>query len=124
QPGTLMFRIGGYQLDQLDMNKITKEFNLAVERGDLVKGEFLNVGALLHNAGDNVQHIHDADATTSVSHTLANLNGRASLLRTYKFLRGLPGLEKLKILDMQNETATRESFRIDSIYQISHEDYV
>lgn len=124
QPGTLMFRIGGYQKDQLDMEKITEKFNQAVERGDLVKGEFLNVASLLNNAGDNVQHIHDADATTSVSHTSANLKGRASLLRTFKFLRGLPGLEELKILDMQNETATRESFRIDSIYQITHEDYV
>lgn len=124
QPGTLMFRIGGYQIDQLDMKLITAEFNQAVERGDLIKGEFLSVQSLLANAGDNVQHIHGADATTSVSHTLANVKGRASLFRTFKFLRGLPGLEKLKIIDMQNETATRESFRIDSIYKITHEDYV
>ncbi|NQD69672.1 FAD-dependent oxidoreductase [Sphingobacterium shayense] len=124
QPGTLMFRIGGYQMDQLDMKMITAEFNQAVERGDLIKGEFLSVQSLLRNAGDNVQHIHGADATTSISHTLANVKGRASLFRTFKFLRGLPGLEKLKIMDMQNETATRESFRIDSIYKITHEDYV
>ncbi len=124
QPGTLMFRIGGYQIDQLDMKKISAEFNQAVERGDLVKGEFLSLQSLLGNAGDNVQHIQGADATTSVTHTVANLKGRASLLRTFKFLRGLPGLEQLKILDMQNETATRESFRIISIYQVTHEDYV
>lgn len=124
QPGTLMFRIGGYQKEKLDMKKITAEFNQAVDRGDLIKGEFLSVQSLLNNAGDNVQHIEGADATTSVSHTQANLNGRASLLRTFKFLRGLPGLEELKIEDMQNETATRESFRIDSIYKITHEDYV
>ncbi len=124
QPGTLMFRIGGYTLTQLDMELITKEFNAAVDRGDLVKGEFRNVRSLLRNAGDNVQHIVGADATTSVSHTVANIQGRASLLRTVKFLRTLPGLERLKVLDMQNETAARETYRIDSLYQITHEDYV
>src|SRR5690606_22847761 len=43
QPGTLMFRIGGYSMDQLDMNRIKDEFNAAVNRGDLIKGEFLHV---------------------------------------------------------------------------------
>lgn len=124
QPGTLMFRIGGYSLDQLDMELIKGRFQEAVQRGDLVKGEFLNVESLLRNAGDNVQHIAGADSTTSVSHTITNLKGRASLLRTVRFLRTLPGLGKLKILDMQNETAVRETYRIDSIYQITHEDYV
>lgn len=124
QPGTLMFRIGGYSIDQLDMELITKEFNAAVSRGDLIKGEFLNVASLLRSAGDNVQHIAAADATTSTSHTIANIKGRASLLRTVKFLRTLPGLERLKVLDMQNETASRETYRIDSIYQITHDDYV
>lgn len=124
QPGTLMFRIGGYSLDQLDMNRIKDEFNAAVDRGDLIKGEFLHVESLLRNAGDNVQHIAGADATTSVSHTVANINGRASLFRTLKFLRTLPGLTGLKVLDMQNETAVRETYRIDSIYQVTHEDYV
>ncbi|PRD54770.1 FAD-dependent oxidoreductase [Sphingobacterium gobiense] len=124
QPGTLMFRIGGYSIDQLDMNRIKDEFNAAVNRGDLIKGEFLNVESLLRNAGDNVQHIAGADATTSVSHTIANISGRASLFRTLKFLRTLPGLTGLKVLDMQNETAVRETYRIDSIYQVTHEDYV
>ncbi|WP_165792997.1 FAD-dependent oxidoreductase [Sphingobacterium haloxyli] len=124
QPGTLMFRIGGYSVDQLDMNWIKDEFSAAVDRGDLIKGEFLNVESLLRNAGDNVQHIAGADATTSVSHTIANINGRASLFRTLKFLRTLPGLTGLKLLDMQNETAVRETYRIDSIYRVTHEDYV
>src|SRR5690606_18909841 len=124
QPGTLMFRIGGYEIERLDMELITRRFKAAVDQGVLVRGEFLNVTSLLRSAGDNVQHIAGADATTSVSHTLANLKGRASLLRTVKFLRTLPGLERLKVLDMQHETASRETYRIDSIYQITHEDYV
>ncbi len=124
QPGTLMFKLGGYQMDKLDLPKIDAAFKEAIADGKLVKEEFLNVMSLLRSAGDNVQHIANADSSTSISHTIANINGRASLFRTLKFLRTLPGLEKLKILDMQNETATRESYRIDSIYHISHDDYV
>ena len=124
QPGTLMFAIGGYDYKSLDMNMIKDEFSKAVERGDLGKGEFYNVDALLRNAGDNVQHIEGADSTTSETHTASNIKGRASLLRTVRFLRTLPGLEKLRVLDMQNETAVRETYRIDGEYKITHEDYI
>ncbi|GAA4780131.1 FAD-dependent oxidoreductase [Olivibacter ginsenosidimutans] len=124
QPGTLQFKIGDYDYAHLDMAMIKAKFNEAVAQGELVKGEFLNVESLLHSAGDNVQHIAGADATTSETHSLANITGRASLLRTVRFLRTLPGLEKLKVLDMQNETAVRETYRIDGLYRISREDYV
>lgn len=124
QPGTLMFRIGGYDLKSLDMNVINARYKEAVESGELNREEFLNVHSLLANAGDNVQHIAGADATTSETHTFANIAGRASLLRTVRFLRTLPGLRYLKILDMCNETAVRETYRIDGEYLITHEDYI
>ncbi|WP_257667801.1 FAD-dependent oxidoreductase [Parapedobacter tibetensis] len=124
QPGTLMFEIGGYDYNRLDMDMVKSRFSEAVQRGELVKGEFYNVDALLRSGGDNVQHVAGADSTTSETHTVANIAGRASLLRTVRFLRTLPGLEKLKILDMQNETAVRETYRIDGLYQVTQEDYV
>ncbi|HYH56984.1 MAG TPA: FAD-dependent oxidoreductase, partial [Anseongella sp.] len=58
------------------------------------------------------------------THTVANIEGRKSLLRHLRFLKGLPGCEKTKLIDMQTETATRETFRIDGHYRITHEDYV
>lgn len=124
QPGTLMFKIGGYDMDKLDMNLINERFAQAIDSGRLVKGEFLSAGGLLRSAGDNTQHIFGADSTTSETHTITNIRGRKSLIDTVRFLRTLPGLEKLKILDMQNETAVRETYRIDGLYQITHEDYV
>ncbi len=124
QPGTLMFRIGGYDHRKLDMDMVRKRYADAINRGELVKGEFYNIDALLREAGDNVQHIAGADSTTSSTHTVANIKGRSSLLRTVRFLRTLPGLEKLKILDMQNETGVRETYRIDGLYQVTHDDYV
>src|SRR5690606_20370895 len=41
QPGTLMFRIGGYDMAKLDMKTINQRFQEAIQRGDLVQGEFL-----------------------------------------------------------------------------------
>ncbi|GAA4439831.1 FAD-dependent oxidoreductase [Ravibacter arvi] len=124
QPGTLQFRLSGYDLDTLDFKMIQSRYEEEVRKGNLVKKEFLNVAGLLRNYGDNVQHIAGADSTTSETHTSANLRGRASLMRMLRFLRTLPGLEKTRLQDVQNEIAVRETFRIDGQYLITHEDYV
>ncbi|SDL14825.1 FAD-dependent oxidoreductase [Siphonobacter aquaeclarae] len=125
QPGTLMFRIGGYDLSSLDLPLIQSRYQDAIRRGELVKSDFRNnIAGLLRSEGDNIQHVLGADSTTSETHTLANIAGRASLLKTLRFLRTLPGLEKTKIIDVQNETAVRETYRIDGHYQITHQDYV
>lgn len=125
QPGSLMFQIGGYDFEKLDLNLIKEKYQEEIKKGTLDKYEFRNnVVGLLKSQGDNISHVMGADSTTSESHTLANIKGRASLLNTVRFLRTLPNLEKLKIIDVQNETAVRETYRIDGHYQISHEDYV
>lgn len=125
QPGTLMFQIDGYDFDSLDLKKIQSAYLKAVERGELIKTDFRNnIVSLLKSKGDNIQHIMGADSTTSDTHTIANIRGRQSLLSTIRFLRTQPGLEKTKIVDVQNETAVRETYRIDGHYKITHEDYV
>lgn len=124
QPGTLMFKISGYDFRSLDMNVINERFKEAAARGELDAHEFLSVNSLLANAGDNVQHIAGADSTTAETHTIANIKGRSSLLRIVRFLRTLPGLRYLKIDEMCNETAVRESYRIDGEYQMTQDDYV
>ncbi len=124
QPGTLQFRLTGYDLDKLDFKMIEARYAEEVKKGTLVKKEFLNVSGVLRKHGDNVQHIAGADSTTSETHTLANIRGRASLMRMLRFLRTLPGLEKTRLEDVQNETAVRETYRIDGEYLITHEDYV
>jgi len=125
QPGTLMFKIGGYDLDKLDANMIRKKYEEAVSKGELVGKEFRNdITGLLRSQGDNIQHIAGADSTTSEAHTLTNINGRMSLLKTLRFLRTLPGCEKTHIISMQTETGVRETYRINGEYQVTHEDYV
>ncbi|MBB5286424.1 glycine/D-amino acid oxidase-like deaminating enzyme [Rhabdobacter roseus] len=124
QPGTLMFALGGYDFQSLDLPLIQSRYNEELKKGDMVKTEFYNIVALLRSAGDNVQHIKGADSTTSETHTIANIKGRTSLLKMLRFLRTLPGLEKTRLIDMQPETAVRETYRIDGHYKITQEDYV
>jgi glycine/D-amino acid oxidase-like deaminating enzyme len=125
QPGTLMFQLGGYDFKSLDLKMIQTKYQQAIASGQLVKTDFRNnIVGLLKSEGDNIQHILAADSTTSETHSLANIQGRTALLNTLRFLRTLPGLEKTKIVDMQNETGVRETYRIDGLYKITHEDYV
>lgn len=125
QPGSLMFKIGGYDIGLLDLKMIRERYDEAVNNGRLIKEEFRNnIEGLLRSAGDNIQHIAGADSTTSESNTITNIKGRTSLLNTLRFLRELPGCEKIKLISMQPETGVRETYRIDGEYQITHEDYV
>ncbi len=125
QPGTLTFELGGYDFNSLDLKLIQERYQEALQKGELVKADFRNnIVGLLRSRGDNISHVMNADSTTSESHTAANIKGRTSLLQTLRFLRTLPGLEKTKIVDMQNETAVRETYRIDGHYKITHNDYV
>ncbi|WP_353718924.1 FAD-dependent oxidoreductase [Dyadobacter sp. 676] len=125
QPGTLQFQLGGYDFKSLDLKTIEARYQEEIAKGNLVKTDFRNnIVGLLRSGGDNIQHVLGADSTTSETHTVANLKGRSSLLQTLRFLRTLPGCEKIKLVDMQNETAVRETYRIDGHYQITKTDYV
>jgi len=125
QPGSLMFRIGGYDYQSLDKTLIRKKYNKAVKEGRLVKEEFRNrIEGLLGSAGDNIHHIAGADSTTSETHSLTNIKSRTTLLETLRFLRELPGCENTRLISMQPETGVRETYRIDGEYRITHEDFI
>lgn len=124
QPGTLQFKIGGYDMSKLDMNLIQAKYDEAVANGRVSKIDFRSIHALLSGQGDNIQHILGADSTTSETHTITNIKGRTSLLKMFRFLRTLPGCDKVQLLSMQTEAGVRETYRIDGEYQISHDDYV
>ncbi len=125
QPGSLMFRIGGYDYQSLDKKLIREKYNKAVKEGRLVKEEFRNrIEGLLGSGGDNIHHIAGADSTTSETHSFTNIKSRTTLLETLRFLRELPGCENTRLISMQPETGIRETYRIDGEYQITHEDYI
>ena len=69
-------------------------------------------------------HVPAADSSTSETHTQTNSHGRQSLLRMMRFLKPLPGFEKLRIERLQPETGVRETWRIVGETIVTRDDYV
>ena len=127
QPGTLIFKLGGYDVEKLDGDEIQRRFLEAYDDGRLLPGDVRNRNVrftnYLRSGGENAQHVHNADASTSDTHSRTNIAGRQSLLRILRFVRSLPGCENARILKAQAETAVRETYRIVGDVQVTHEDY-
>ena len=122
QPGSLVYSMGGYDFDQLDLSKIPKRYHRALHQNMLT--------SQIRKTGENTfvpygyLYVYGADSTTSETHTMANQKGRQNLLQLIRELRELPGCENIRITSMKTETAVRETFRIDGLYKITKEDYV
>ena len=126
QPGSLIFELGGYDLDSLDKKTLEERFRKAISEGSLLKKDAYGGvwGLLTVKNGLATQHVLNADSTTSELHTQTNLEGRASMLRIIRFVRSLPGCENAYFKKIQPEVAIRETNRIDGVYQITHDDYI
>ena len=122
QPGSLVYSMGGYDFDQLDLSKIPKRYHRVLHQNMLT--------SQIRKTGENTfvpygyVYVYGADSTTSETHTMANQKGRQNLLQLIRELRELPGCENIRITSMKTETAVRETFRIDGLYKITKEDYV
>lgn len=121
QPGSLVFRLGGYDYHKLDLSIIPKEYH-----------NVLRQNMLENSKRESREHtyvpysyvyVNGADSTTSRSHSLANAEGRKTLLSLIRKLKALPGCENLKLVDLKTETAVRETFRIDGLYKMNQSDY-
>ncbi|MXX13131.1 MAG: FAD-dependent oxidoreductase [Gemmatimonadetes bacterium] len=126
QPGTLIFELGGYNVESLDEEVIQAHFSAAIKDGRLQHGDVMNPQVRFISylrKGGNAQHVFGADASTSDRHTKTNIAGRQALLRILRFVRSLPGCENACVLKAQAETAVRETYRIVGDVQITHEDY-
>lgn len=122
QPGSLVYRIGGYDYESLDLTKIPKQYH-----------RYLRQNMLENKTRTSREHtfvpygyvyVQGADSTTSELHTVANHQGRATLLKLVRELKSFPGCENIRILDLKTETAVRETYRIDGLYKMTREDYV
>ena len=120
QPGALIFEIAGYDFESLDLKNIPKRYRNILRSGYIAGKKDL---AKLYVPYNQIT-VNGADSTTSESHTNANIKGRSSLLEMLRSLKSLPGCEKIKIVDMQPETAVRETYRIDGVYKITYSDYI
>lgn len=124
QPGTLIYRLGGYDTASIDMNVLQAKLVAAVKAGELKPTDINgSIAGFLGKGGESGNHIPGADSTTSETHSATNLLGRQSLLRVLRFLNREPALGLLKIERLQPETGIRETYRIVGEGTVTVEDY-
>lgn len=125
QPGTLIYRLAGYEVATLDMKALQAKATAAVKAGALKVTDFNgSIAGFLRSGGENAMHVPDADSSTSETHTATNVRGRQSLLRVMRFLKEQPEFAALHIERLQPETGVRETFRIVGETTVTVKDYV
>jgi len=125
QPGTLLFKLEGYDRSQLDMAHLEHRYKEELKKGDMVREEFMSIRGVLNSSGYTFSgHVFGADSTTSETHTATNISGRKALLKMLRFLRTLPGCEHTRVAQLQTETGVRETYRIDGLHKVTQEEYV
>ena len=128
QPGTLIYRLAGYQVNWNDhkfLESLEAQARAAVKDGTLLGTDFNHhLSGFLKAGGKNAMHVPGADSSTSETHTQANIQGRQALLRILRFLKSKPGFEEMHIERLQPETGVRETFRIVGETTVTHEDYI
>ncbi len=122
QPGSLVFRIGGYDYNSLDLTKIPKKYHQVLRQNMLESKKRTSREHSYVPYG--YVYVPGADSTTSETHTYANQQGRSFLLDLIRSLRSFPGCENVRILNLKTETAVRETFRIDGLYKVTKTDYL
>ena len=124
QPGTIIYRVGGYDTSTFDIGVLQARHAAAVKSGALKRTDINgSIAGWLGKGGESGNHIMGADSTTSESHTEANLNGRQSLLRVLRFLKEDPAFALMRIERLQPETGIRETYRIIGETVIKVADY-
>jgi hypothetical protein len=124
QPGTLIYRLGGWETAAVDVPLLQKRAEAAIASGELKMTDIRgNIGGFLRSGGDNAMHVPGADSSTSEAHTTTNIAGRASMLRVVRFLKKEPEFAFMKIERLQPETGVRETFRIVGEVTVTEKDY-
>jgi hypothetical protein len=124
QPGTLIYRLSGYDAARVNLVDMEEKACEAVKTGRLESADFRDdLRRFLASGGENAMHVPNADSTTSELHTQTNIHGRQSLLRMIRFLKQFPGFENLRLQRLQPETGVRETYRIVGENIVTAADY-
>jgi hypothetical protein len=125
QPGTFVYHIRpNADLSKFDAKELQARFDAAVKDRQLHRSD-CRWGLLqyLKSGGNTANYVEGADNSTADARTQTNLRGRAAALRMFRFLKGIPGLEKVRLESMSPEVGVRETYRVRGEYLITHEDY-
>lgn len=135
QPATLVCRIGGYDVANIDLDAVNLAFQGAVEAGELRPSDgcqFWTVGptpATLEitrplRAYSLTNHVTvAANARDSAGRTAIEVEARRSVFRMIAFLRRQPGLENLEVVSIAPETGVRETVSVVGKIVVTVDDY-
>ena len=130
QPGALQYKIEGIEYEQVWKEEVQTIYEEAMQSGALQKGDWAYANMepfkyYLDHGGHNATHIYDAETYTSDGQTRANIEGRARMLRMFKFVReSVPGGERATIKMMASYALARETFHALGEYVITREDFM
>jgi len=129
QPATLVCHASGYDPASIDYAVLKTAFDAAVAAGRL---KHTDIGwradrfdpKWVRHCGENASHISGINAATSAGKTKLELEARASLLRLFRFLRGQPGFEQLRLDYVAQECGVRETRVIAGQQTVTAQDYL
>ncbi len=130
QPGSYQYKIEGIEYEQIWEKEVQTLFDEALESGILQKGDFAYANRLpfiyyLNHGGHNGTHIYDADTSDAEGQTRANLEGRARMLRMFRFVTSsIPGCERAVLKTMASHAVARETFRTQGEYVVTKADFM
>ena len=125
-PGTFRYVAKGVPpRSKWNVPAMQKAYREAIADGSLKVGDtrdaifgFKLFAALLTN------YVPDADWSNADRRTATDREGRARMLRLYRFLRRQPGFESFEIVSCAAETGVRETARVEGDYVLTVDDYV
>lgn len=129
QPATLTMRLGGYEMDDLELPTLEAACEQALADGELLptdlgaKGAWV-IGPFLAKQGENAIHLPGTDGATSLGRTSAEVAGRSAMLRIVRFLRRQAGLEGVQVEWAAAEVGVRETHTIVALRQITGAEYL
>ncbi len=130
QPGAYQYKIEGIDHEQVWEGEVQAIYEEAMAAGLLQKGDFAYANMLpfkyyLDHGGHNGTHIYDADTSDAEGQTRANLEGRARMLRLFKFITSsIPGCERAVLKTMFCHALARETYRTEGEYIVTRDDFM
>jgi len=130
QPGTYQYKIEEIEYEQIWEKEVQTIYEEAMENGILKKGDYAYENSLpfsyyLAHGGHNATHVYDADTSDAKGQTRANLEGRARMLRMFKFVTSsIPGCERAVLKTMYSHAVARETYRTEGEYIITKDDFM
>ncbi len=129
QPATLMYRVSGFDVDSLDLDRINRAFDGEVRAGNLSYTDIgwsttrADIGSWLRRHGQNANHYPAGGASTSEGRTSLEMRSRQSFLRLFRFLKAQEGLADLRIDYAAQECGVRESVTVVGEETVTVDDY-